>query len=391
MSERSSIHPLPGEGSGIAAVAARVLTGIDDVVVSLGQAYPEVPEYAAMGPGVLTREVLPTSRRIVEAFFVPLRDGVEPDPAHVEELPEMGRRRLEMGVPLEPLLHVYRICGRVVWDAIVASTAAGEERVLAELGARWMDYIDRAASIAAASYLAASHEWLRGVDARRRALLDELLAATEPAEVAAVSIRFSTVLASAYVPVLVDGDHAHSRIDAIVSAAPDGTIAGYRSGRTLALVPAPLLDVQPICRAAGRALVTWADPAPPGPSLLLEVSRAETLLHAARASGATTGAFGTDELLVEQLLVGNARVADALRRKVLDALAGRDHDGLITSTLRAYLESGSVSATAKAEVVHSNTVLYRLNRVKALTGLDPRVPVEAALLVLALRSAGTPS
>jgi DNA-binding PucR family transcriptional regulator len=35
-------------------------------------------------------------------------------------------------------------------------------------------------------------------------------------------------------------------------------------------------------------------------------------------------------------------------------------------------------------VVHANTVLYRLKRVRVLTGLDPRVPAEAALLVLGL-------
>ena len=65
-----------------------------------------------------------------------------------------------------------------------------------------------------------------------------------------------------------------------------------------------------------------------------------------------------------------------------EPLAGRDHDGLITSTLRTFLATGSVPDTAKREVVHPNTVLYRLKRVRELTGLDPRVPADAAVLVL---------
>jgi hypothetical protein len=381
-----TVHPLPS--GTLSSVAGRVLEDMESLVERLGQSYREVPEYAAMDTTILTGEVLPTSRRILEAFFVPLTTGDDPDPTNLQELPQSGRRRQDMGVPLEPLLHVYRICGRVVWDEIVSVTEAGEEWVLAELGARWMDYIDRAASIAAAAYLSASHERLRTVDARRRALLEELLAATDPAELAAVSIRFSTVLAPAYTPVLMEGDHARSRIDLILASAPDGTIGGFRGHRTLVLVPGPRPDLTSLVRSAGRSLVTWSDAAPPGASLLHEVGRAELLMRAATASGATDGVFGPHDLLIDQLLVGNPGVAAALRARVLDALAGRDHDGLITSTLREYLKSGSVSAVAAAEMVHANTVLYRLNRVKALTGLDPRTPADATLLTLALRASG---
>jgi hypothetical protein len=246
--------------------------------------------------------------------------------------------------------------------------------------------MDVAASIMAAAYVDASHQSLRAVDARRRALLDALLSAQGPAEVAAVSIRFSVALAPTYVPVMLDGDHASARIDVVLEAAPPGTIAGERTGHVLLLVPSKLGDVNPLLRAAGpQTVLTWATPAVPGPALLHEVGRAEHLLTAARSSGVASGAFGPDDLLVEQLLVSNPHVADALARRVRDALAGRDHDGLITSTLRTFLGCGSVPDTARAEVVHPNTVLYRLKRVRELTGLDPKVPADAALLVLGCR------
>ena len=364
-------------------VAARVLAAMDDVVAQLGEAYREVPEYASMTPDQMAAEVLPISRRIVTHFMTSVAEGRPPQNDAIVEMAESGRRRLEMGIPLEPMLHVYRIAGRVVWSAIVANTAAGEERVLAELGEQWMDYIDHAASAAATAYLAASHERLRHVDARRRALLDALLSAGDPAEVAAVSIQFSTALAPSYQPVLIDGDGIHARIDAVLAEAPQGTIGGFREGHALLLVPAPA-DLARLCRAADRALVAWGDAAAPGPALPAEVGHAEALLAAAKAGGHRTGVFGPDDLLLEQLLASNRRVAEALQRRVGHALLGRDHDGMITSTLRAYLACGSVPETAKREMVHANTVLYRLNRVKALTGLDPRVPADAVVLLLGL-------
>jgi hypothetical protein len=382
----TSIQPLSPGSAEVSAVAARVLTGLDELVGRMGEAYrAEVPEYGSMAANAMATEVLPVSRRIVEVFFAAMASGDAPDAERIPELPEMGRRRLEMGIPLEPMLHVYRIAGRVVWSAIVAATAAGEERVLSELGEQWMDFIDRAASVAAAAYLAASHEMLRHVDARRRALLDALLSAGDPAEVAAVSIQFSTALAAAYQPVLIDGDGVHAQIDSLLAAAPKGTIGGFRGGRTLLLAPAPA-DLSRVVRAAGRALVVWGQGAPAGPALLAEVGHAEALLAAAREAGHGAGVFGPDDLLLDQLLAANPRVAALLRRRVADALMGRDHDGLITSTLRAYLATGSVPETAKRESVHANTVLYRLNRVRALTGFDPRVPAEATVLLLGMRS-----
>lgn len=41
--------------------------------------------------------------------------------------------------------------------------------------------------------------------------------------------------------------------------------------------------------------------------------------------------------------------------------------------------------------MHPNTVAYRLKRVKELTGLDPRVPRDATMLVLALHLRAVPT
>ena len=42
-------------------------------------------------------------------------------------------------LPLESVLHAYRIAGREAWTALCDGVPPGEEGMLAELGARWID------------------------------------------------------------------------------------------------------------------------------------------------------------------------------------------------------------------------------------------------------------
>jgi hypothetical protein len=385
-----NLRPLRPSGQssqrgGSAAVARRVLRDVDVLIADIGAALQaEIPEYGAMPDSVMVEDVLPVTRRVVTTFFDAFLDGRAVEGRVLHGFEQSGRRRLEMGVPLESVLHAYRIAGRVTWSAVMAEIRPGEEMLLGELAAEWIDYIDQASSAVARAYMAASAERLRTLDARRRGLLEAVLTATDPGEVAAVSLRFSTVLSPAYVPVLVSGDGVVGRVDALLAAAPERTLGGHRADRVLLLVPARLSDVAPLRRAAPNAVLAWGRAAAPGVALLAEVGQVEALLDAAIAEGHHGGAFGPDDLLLEQLLLGNERVADALRARVHDVVAAHDPGGGLVTTLRAYLDTGSVPETARRAVVHPNTVAYRLGRVRDLTGLDPRIPRDAALLVLGL-------
>lgn len=81
-----------------------------------------------------------------------------------------------------------------------------------------------------------------------------------------------------------------------------------------------------------------------------------------------------DEVGLQGLIVGLAskellRIAE----QRLSGLDGTGHSHELRQTVEAYLDNeGSISRTAARLGIHRNTVLQRLQRVKAVTGLDPQ-------------------
>jgi len=70
----------------------------------------------------------------------------------------------------------------------------------------------------------------------------------------------------------------------------------------------------------------------------------------------------------------------------LGGLAGvpaAERDRLV-ATVRRFAVDGAVADTGASLFCHRNTVLNRLRRVAGLTGRDPTVPADAAVLLLAL-------
>jgi hypothetical protein len=351
-------------------------------VTELGDAYrSEVPEYAALPRELIAGEVLRVSRSVIEVFLDAVAKGKPPDASLVGELEEMGRRRLEMGISLEALLHVYRVAGREFFNTIVAEIRVGEEGSLREIGAYWVDYIDRCSTRASTGYIEASNERVRRIEARRSAVLQALIAANDQAEVAAVASEFSIGVASAYAPILVAADQG--RLDDLVAVSPANSLAGFRGSVLLLLAPEAVPSLRPVRATFGDILVVWGRPVAPGSTLRAEIEQAERVLASALARG-ITDVLGPDDLLVDQLVLSGRRSATALDRLVLGPLRAKDPGGALVATLKAFLSCGSIPEAARIAVVHPNTAAYRLRRVAELTGYDPRVPAEAAVLVLAV-------
>lgn len=87
------------------------------------------------------------------------------------------------------------------------------------------------------------------------------------------------------------------------------------------------------------------------------------------------------ELLPERALAGDNRA----RRRLIDKVANPLHDhAALHDTATAYLEQGTLEATARLLFVHPNTVRYRLGRIQDLTECDMTKPREGFTVRLAL-------
>ena len=65
---------------------------------------------------------------------------------------------------------------------------------------------------------------------------------------------------------------------------------------------------------------------------------------------------------------------------------GRKISETLLETLKAFFDNNlSISRAARAIYIHSNTLLYRLRRVKEITGLDPKKFDDAVQLSIALK------
>ncbi len=107
----------------------------------------EVATYGASADPVLDQDVSAMNARHVVLYFQALGEDRVPTPEELAELADAGRRRLRQGVPLESILHAYRIGARVLWSCLteVAERDADMAR-LGDLTFRFADMVSAAAS-----------------------------------------------------------------------------------------------------------------------------------------------------------------------------------------------------------------------------------------------------
>jgi DNA-binding PucR family transcriptional regulator len=94
-----------------------------------------------------------------------------------------------------------------------------------------------------------------------------------------------------------------------------------------------------------------------------------------------------DEVLVDSIVRSSRHAERILDDTVTPLLAyDAEHHSELVATLRAFVDS-SFNLTKSAEnlSVHPNTVVYRLRRIRELTGRDPHAPDDLLLLHLGLK------
>ncbi|MDQ0983935.1 CdaR family transcriptional regulator [Streptomyces sp. V2I9] len=354
----------------------------------------------------------------------------------------IGEIRAGQGMPLDAVLHAFRMGGAMVWQGLVDETARRDPddvRLLVHVAADVWNFVDEHCGIVADAYRQAERRLTWRRENRQRLMVAALLDGTARiADLAEASAMLGLPEQGRYAVLAVaaaDGGRTVPAAPAGPGSAPDGPGTAPRgpgsapdgpgaapggsgsAARPPLLLPAasgaaPLwhpgpdaeFAILPLTGGPGElgALAAGLDvpaglragigSAVEGLAALGEARRlAETALRACPASG---GAVLLDEHLPDAMVVASPDLAGALADRVLgplDQLDPADRD-VIVETLTAWLDADGSAQRAGARLYcHRNTVLNRLRRFEQLTGrclTRPRDAVEISLALAARRLRG---
>ncbi|MEU0137851.1 helix-turn-helix domain-containing protein [Streptomyces sp. NPDC006296] len=332
----------------------------------------------------------------------------------------IGENRAEQGVPLDAVLHAFRMGGAMVWQDLVDHTARRhpeDTRLLVHVAADVWNFVDEHCAVVAEAYRQAERRlsWRR--ENRQRLTTAALLDGTARiADLPDAAATLGLPVQGRYAVLAVTGARRaphgtgrppldlpgaapalwHPAGDVDLAILPLGTAAAEpgaaptRDGAETAPGPAtgdPDAELAVLARGltVPPGLRVGVGSVVEGLASLGDARRlAETALRACPASG---GTVLLDEHLPAALVVSSPGLGTALADRVLgplDRLDPADRDVLV-ETLTAWLDSDGSAQRAGAKLYcHRNTVLNRMRRFEQLTGRCLTRPSDAVEVSLAL-------
>lgn len=347
---------------------------------------------------VLLESVSRTGRRLA---------GAELDSRRV-----LGAEAAEQNVPLRALVDLYLSANWLAWPILPAVARARRKDQVSVIAQAVLRAADDAIVALADGYDAAQRRVLRREEAVRREFIDDLLQGRGSlGRLAERAERFGLRLAASYQVAaaqagdpFTDGDRTTHRVESALLARFDtrDVLVTTKEGLLLCIAPGTLGEAAAeFTRHVGAALAghTWrvaVGRAHPGPGgVLRSYEEARSALELAASLGLSVQTLDAADLLVFQVLFRDRAAIIDLVTTVLGPLE-RTRGGAqpLLDTLSAYFAAGQVIAAAARRLYLSvRAVTYRLDRVKNLTGYDPREPTQRFTLeaaVLGARLLGWP-
>lgn len=350
----------------------------------LAEMRKQIASYERLSDEVSEAGVLDTCKRNLRLWHQWLTSGGELAPRALEQLRESVRARADEGVPLEDLLHAYRIAGRLGWQIMRRHARPSEQQVLLDAAELLMLYIDALSEVVTETYLAERERLVSEEERGARELVERIVDGTPlTAEERDLATRLDVPLRDSYVPFAVAVPGASPRRHAALAARlrGEGRLAVTEGDRVFGLA---LSAPEPGDLGEGpQALLALGDGTPRAE---LATAREELQLlvdhgRRTRLEGVLTPASHALELL----LARSPRIATALCQRVLEPLVRGGEGADLVHTLRTLVACHCDRArTARALHVHRNTLGYRVNRIEQLAGIDFDCPRDVACVYLAL-------
>jgi len=411
----ASIGPDPAYREAIRVIAGRLANQREQLARRVvDRSRHEIVDYRTPSDPRLPADAFNAALDHIDALLLSLATG-EPVPEEYLDRPrEVAARRVHQGVPLESFLHSSRLWATTCWEAVLGvarSNAPREREAALHIAGLVMDLADRVAT-------AATHAYLDEVADRgllRRDLLDALLTAGDGEYAVRLARRLHLRLEENYVVVVVRGESiesgaahpqpagTHSRLDRAVEETRRAVrpsaglpLTGMRNGDLVVLYPtsspADLDTVRQDCERLGAALGPDVSIGMSGwhegrRSVDIAYAEAKEAVTIAARAGITGRPVRLDDVLVDYMLsssVSAQRILKDILRPLLTYDASRQ--AALVPTLRAYFAARfNLTKAAESLFVNPNTVVYRLRRIKELSGRDAHDLDDLLVLFLALK------
>jgi sugar diacid utilization regulator len=358
----------------------------------------------------------------VEGLLDELENGGPSTSDEQLELVRLTAAQRAHEVSLEAFLRAWRLFGETAWSAVLTAIQAGdtaEHMAALEAAALLLRHIDDVTTAGLQAYLDEVQSPLSDLRLLRRDLLEALVSGTGDAEQIRRRVQSLHVrLSDAYMVVIVRGTGgiAHETVGgpaatyASLRRIVEGVrehlrsdvgpvLVGVRDGEVVALYPvaeaAEVDSVKAECAALAEALAE--DGVTIGMSgwhagvaaIAIGYEEARAAERLAEGTGRSGRAIAFDEVLIDHIVRSSPVIEHALDetlRPLVEYDRARHTD--LVGTLAAYVEAGfNVTKSAAALHVHPNSVVYRLRRIKQLTGHDVHDPNELLVLILSIKRA----
>ncbi|MGI5467173.1 PucR family transcriptional regulator [Streptomyces sp. CA-132043] len=308
----------------------------------------------------------------------------------LSELPgELGRLRARQGVPGEDLVAAVRLDFGVVWSAMLARGRSGDMTVLALHAENLWRVVDDYARAVQQSYLEERALMAAATRDEQLTYLAELLgpAGRSPRNVQNIARALEVDADGTFCVVVADASasHAARRAAAQITALGEQLFVVNQPGRVVLMWPVSPsgrrhdLQLRQLRGMAGGLVpdVPGLGAVPAAAATAFEICRTLRPDERNLVTLAQSWTRVAKSQLDEQHGFSTTLLAD------LAALPEADREVMV-ETVRAYLATGSLVASAERLYCHRNTVLNRLGRFQKLTGLDVTVPEQAAVVLVAL-------
>ncbi|MBF6467377.1 helix-turn-helix domain-containing protein [Nocardia beijingensis] len=325
------------------------------------------------GDAVLAHHELTT---LVTDSLAALLDAIAGSRYSLEPAHRAGRLKAERGIPLDSLLHAFRVAGMAFWEVIVERARPDDRSALPQLSTRVWATVDEYSVAAADTYRRVA---FTGGDHRDQRLLRALLdPELPPAQREDVGTRMRLPVRGTFVILVGDMRLAAAEVITVRTMLADDRV-------TLAAAHSPQALLRALHGAAtrGGASRPFTDLVS-APAALDQARLAFRCLSPSDTEIHTYASSPARALIAAQPGLAADLFAETLT--AFDRLHPDDADALVQTALAWYELGGSTSAVGERLHLHRNTVLHRLKRIERLTGSAFAVPADAALLYLALQA-----